>query len=169
MCHAKGWLTGLDYAIVPGPGFLPRVTYSGYIGKALDRGWVVNLRYRLREYDTTTVGSTTGLVERYVGDLRLAYALNVSQLQGASHSVGHNFMTSWYYDERSSISLSLNKGKEAEAVAPGQVLESDVQGISIAGRQQITERFGLRWWLGLQDQGDFYRRYYFGMAVSVKL
>ena len=166
---ASDWSAGVDVTMASSPEFQPDLSFGGYVGRSLADGWVANLRYQRREYETATVGSTTGIVEKYVGDFRIAYALGLSHLHGASNSLNHSLTTNWYYSDRSSIGITLNTGEEAEAVGPGQVLETDVRGVSISGRRQLTDRVDLQWWLGLHDQGDFYRRQYLGLAVSIRL
>ena len=71
------------------------------------------------------------------------------------------------YSDTGSVGLTINSGDEAEAIGNGQVLETAVRGITLSGRHQLNGRIGLQWWLGIHDQGDFYRRRFFGMAVSV--
>ncbi len=165
----NGWSAGMDIAFVDDPEFQPDYGYGASVGKSLADGWVVNLGYRRREYETATVSTTTGLVEKYVGAFRIAYSLSVSHLHGASNSLGHGLTANWYYSDRSSVGLSLNTGEEAEAIGPGQVLETDVSGVAVTGHRDITERLTLRWWLGLHDQGDFYRRQFVGMALTIQL
>ena len=58
-------------------------------------------------------------------------------------------------------------GGQAESLGNGQVLETDVRGITLNGRRAINERVAIQWWLGLHEQGDFYRRRFLGMAVSI--
>lgn len=115
------------------------------------------------------MGSTMGTVEKYLGDFRIAYALGLSHLHGASNSLNHSLTANWYYSDRSSIGISLNTGEETEAIGPGQVLETDVRGVSVSGRRRLTNRLGLQWWLGLHEQGDYYRRQYVGMALTIQL
>lgn len=166
---ASDWLAGFDLNTASDPTFQPGLGYGGFVSRSMLSGYVVSLRYGRREYETVTVGSTTAGLERYIGDFRFAYALGLSHLHGASNSMNHNATVNWYYNERASVGVSLNSGEEAEAIGPGQVLQTDVRGISVNGRHQLTDRFGLQWWLGLHDQGDFYRRQYVGMAVSIRL
>jgi len=166
---ASGWSAGADITMVSDPDFQPEMSYSGYVGRSLKDGWLVNLRYRRREYEAATVSSTTGVIEKYLNDFRIAYALGLSHLHGASNSLNHSLTMNWYYSDRSSVGVTLNTGKETEAVGPGQVLETDVRGMSLTGRRKLTDRFDLQWWLGLHDQGDFYRRQFLGMAVSIRL
>jgi YaiO family outer membrane protein len=115
------------------------------------------------------VNSATGIVEKYVGSYRVAYAIGVSSLPGSSKLLNHGLTVNWYHNDRASLGVTINSGKEAEAIGPDQVLETTVRGVSLGGRRQLTDRLGLQWWLGLHDQGDYYRREYLGLAVSIKL
>lgn len=166
---ASNWFAGLNVSLVSEPEFQPEASYDANLGRSLEDGWVVSLRYRHREYATATVGSATTTVEKYVGDFHFSYGLGISHLYGAATSMNHGLATNWYYSDRGSIGVSVNVGREVEAIGPAAVLETDVRGVSVRGRRQLTDRFGLRWWMGLHDQGDFYRRQYFGFAVSIRL
>lgn len=166
---ASDWSAGFDFTFVDDAEFQPDYGYSTYVGKSLQDGWIVSLSYRRREYEAATVGSAMGTVEKYLGDFRIAYALGLSHLHGASNSLNHSLTANWYYSDRSSIGISLNTGEEAEAIGPGQVLETDVRGVSVSGRRRLTNRLGLQWWLGLHEQGDYYRRQYVGMALTIQL
>lgn len=163
------WSAGIDFTFVDDADFQPDLAYSAYAGRSIQDGWVLNLRYRRREYESATVGSTTGMVEKYVGNFRIAYALGLSHLHGESNSLSHGLTVNWYYSDISSIGLSLNTGEEAESVVPGQVLKTDVRGITLVGRRELSNRLTLQWWLGAHDQGDFYRRQYLGMALTLRL
>ncbi len=163
------WFAGVKLASSSSPSFAPELELSGHIGTTLDAGWVVDLRYRRREYASATVGSLIAGAEKYFGDFRVAYSLGVSHLHGASDSLGHALHGNWYPSDRFSIGLSLATGEEAESVGPGRVLETDVRGLSLNGRHRITDRVGVNWWAGIHEQGDFYRRRYLGMAVSIRL
>jgi len=169
MFFDSDWSAGVDFTFVDDANFQPDIGYSVYAGRSLQDGWVINLRYRRREYETATVGSTTGTVEKYVGDYRIAYALGLSHLHGESNSVSHGLTVNWYYSDVSSIGISINTGEEAESIVPGQVLETDVRSATLVGRRAISNRLALQWWLGTHDQGDFYRRQYLGMALTFRL
>jgi YaiO family outer membrane protein len=166
---ASGWLAGLAFAVANDADFRPQREFSGNIGRSLQDGWVVGVRYRRREFETIAVTSVAPSVEKYQGQFRTAYAVTATQLPGASTVLGHGLTVNWYYNDRASIALAINAGVEAEAVGLGQILETRVKGVSLSGRRQLSDRFGLQWWLGLHQQGDFYRRDYFGLAVSIKL
>lgn len=168
-CFASEWSAGLDVTLVDNAYFLPETGYSAYVSRTFQDGWVFSLRYRRREYETATVGSAIGTVEKYLGEFRFAYTLGLSHLYGASDSVNHGLTVNWYFSDISSIGLSLNTGEEAESIGPGQVLTMEVRGAALVGRREFTDRLGLQWWLGTHDQGDFYRRQYLGMAITLRL
>lgn len=164
---ATGWFAGVDLGVANDPDYQTELGYSAHAGKSLADGWVVDLRYRRREYTSATVGSAIGTVEKYYGAYRFAYGLGWSRLHGASSFMNHVLTVNWYYNDVSSIGITLNNGDEAESLGNGQVLETDVQGFTLNGRRAINERIALQWWVGLQEQGDFYRRRFLGMAVSI--
>ncbi len=166
---ASGWSAGLDIAFVDRPNFQPDLGYSGYVSRSLQEGWVVNLRYRRREYESATVSAAISTIEKYIGDFRFAYALGVSRLHGASNSLNHGLTMNWYYNDRSSIGVNLNAGEETEAIGVGQVLQTDVRGMSLVGKRRLSGRYSVQWWLGVHDQGNYYRRTYLGMALTLRL
>lgn len=166
---ASHWLTGFSLAVAGDADFRPDLEYKAKLGRSIQDGWVVAASLGRREYAATAVTNVSASLEKYHGKFRGAYSLLASRLPGAETMFGHVLALNWYYNDRSSIGLTINTGKEAEAIGPGQVLETDVRGLSLNGRRQINERFGLQWWLGLHEQGDYYRRDYLGLAVSIKL
>lgn len=166
---ADHWQIGADLAAASNPEFLANSVLGAYVGRSFERGWGITLAYRHRNFSTVNVGSTTVTAERYVDAFRFAYSLSASHLSGAGNSLGHSFTSSWYYNDRSSIGLSISAGTEAEAIGPGRVLESRVRGLVVSGRRELNQKLGLQWWIGLHEQGDFYRRQFLGMAISIKL
>ncbi len=162
-----GWFAGLDLGFSDNPRYQPEIGFSAHVGKAIGDGWVADLRYRRKEYETATVGSFIGTIEKYYGAYRFAYGLNWSRLHGTSNFMNHVFTANWYYSDAASIGVTLNDGNEAESLGNGQVLETDVRGITLNGRRAISKRVAIQWWLGLHEQGDYYRRRFLGMAVSI--
>ena len=162
-----GWFAGVDLGFASDPRYQPELGGSAHVGKAMPDGWVADLRYRRREYATATVGSWIGTMEKYYGAYRFAYGFGWSRLHGVSSFSNHVVSANWYYRDDSSIGITLNDGNEAESLDNGQVLETDVRGISVTGRRAVNDRVTLQWWLGVHEQGDFYRRRFLGMAVSI--
>jgi YaiO family outer membrane protein len=166
---AANWSAGIDIATVSDPKFLPEWSYGGFIGRSLPGDWLLNLRYLQREYTATSVSSQVVVVEKYVRDYRIAYALGHSRPRGVSGSLSHSMTLNWYYSDRGSIGINFNTGEETEAIGAGQVLQTDVNGVGLTGRRRINERLDLNWWLGTHKQGDYYRRTFLGMAVTYRL
>ena len=163
------WTTGGRIAGSGSADFMPEIGVDVYAGRALGEGWAATLRYRNRRYSNATVGTVVVTMENYFGDWRIAYDLGVSHLSGSSGFMNHVIGGNWYYRDESTIGLSFSTGREAEAIGGGQVLETDVSGISLTGRHQFTQRLGLQWWIGIHDQGELYRRQFLGMAVSIRI
>ncbi len=163
----QGYFAGADLGLSNDPRYQPEIGYSAHVGKAFGDGWVADLRYRRREYETATVGSYIGAIEKYYGPYRLAYSLGWSRLHGTSSFTNHVVTANWYYSDEASIGITLNDGNEAESLGNGRVLETDVRGVTLNGRRAINERVAIQWWLGLHEQGDYYRRRFLGMAVSI--
>lgn len=164
-----GWFAGGAAGFAASPAFLPELDASVHFGRTLADGWVAGVRYRRRDYAATGVDMLAGTVERYAGAYRIAYTLGISKLSGASASLGHGLATNWYYSDAGSVGLALNFGEEAEAIGAGQVIETDVRGVTLSGRRRLGDRAELQWWLAAQEQGDFYRRHTVGLAVSFRL
>ncbi|MGI9270130.1 MAG: YaiO family outer membrane beta-barrel protein [Woeseiaceae bacterium] len=166
---ASHWLAGLAATFANNAEFQPDLEWSANVGRTLNAGWVVGLAYRDRDYQNTAVSSVTGTIEKYVGNYRIAYTVGASSLDDAPTLLNHGITLNKYFDSGSRLGITLSSGNEAEVIGPGQVLETSVRGVSLSGNQQLTDRFGLQWWVGMHDQGDYYRRDYFGLAVSIQL
>lgn len=166
---SSDWFTGADVILADDAAFQADFGFGISAGRPFGDDWVATIGYRRKEYTAETVGSFAGTLEKYHGNFRFAYTANSSRLHGASSFAGHTLTSNWYFSDNASIGLTISTGKEAESLGNGQVLESDVSGLSLSGRYQLNARYGLQWWLGTHDQGDFYRRQFFGMAVSFKL
>ena len=162
------WSAGLDIAVVGRSEFQPDLGYSAYVGRSLPDGWALSVRYQRREYATATVGSIISTTEKYIGEFRFAYVLGYSHLHGAASSFNHTLTGNWYYSDIASIGINLNTGEESEAIGAGQVLQTDVSGLSVTGRQYLNDRMDLQWWLGTHKQGVYYRRSFLGMAVAFR-
>jgi YaiO family outer membrane protein len=115
------------------------------------------------------VSTWSAEAERYFGDYRAAYTLNASRLHGATTSLSHVLSLGWYPREGLALGVVAATGQEAEVIAPGQILETDVDSFTLTGRHALTPRITLDWWLGTHAQGDIYRRRYAGLAVRYGL
>ncbi len=160
------WHAGLELDYTNNANFLPDSGYTAYAGRRFNQGWVGELRAQRRNYDTATVTIWSARAERYFSDYRGAYTLYVSRLHGLANAVSHAFTLDWYRSADFSAGVTIAFGDENEAIGPGLVLESSVASITINGRYALNRRFGLNGWIGVHEQGDFYRRQYAGIAVT---
>ena len=160
------WHAGLELGYTNNANFLPDNGYTAYAGRRFDQGWVGELRAQRRNYDTATVTIWSARAERYFSDYRAAYTLYVSRLHGLANAVSHAFTLDWYRTADFSAGVTVAFGDENEAIGPGLVLESSVASITINGRYALNRRFSLNGWVGVHEQGDFYRRQYAGLAVT---
>jgi YaiO family outer membrane protein len=165
----SGWFAGAELSSASSPDYVPELGLRLHAGKSLENGWVADFGFSRREYAAETVNSLFAIVEKYRGDWRYAYQIDWSRLQGTSDFFGHRLTANRYYSDASSIGLSVSFGDEAEALSSGRVLETTVRGVAINGNHELNDRFGILWWLGTHEQGDFYRRRFVGMAISIRL
>ena len=166
---SSGWFAGAALSSASSPDYVPELGLRLHAGRSLENGWVADFGIDRREYAADTVNSLFAIVEKYRGDWRYAYQVGWSRLPGTSGFFGHRLTANRYYSGTSSIGVSASFGDEAEALSNGRVLETAVRGLSLNGTHELNERFGILWWLGTHEQGDFYRRRFVGMAVSVRL
>lgn len=160
------WHAGLEFESANNSNFLPDSGYTAYAGRRFDQGWVGEVRAQRRNYDTATVTIWSARTERYFSDYRAAYTLYVSRLHGLANAVSHAFTLDWYRSADFSAGVTVAFGDENEAIGPGLVLESSVASVTITARYALNRRFGLNGWVGVHEQGDFYRRQYAGIAVT---
>lgn len=163
------WAAGLSLGVTPDAEFFAKRQLRAHLLRRLPAAWSLDLAYSRREFDAAKVSLWQLTTEKYVGDYRAAHTLTVARLHGATTSIGHSASLTRYWSDRLSLGIGIAVGEEAEVIAPGQILETDVSGVTLNGRYRISDRFSLSAWLGIQEQGDFYRRRYAGLAVSVGL
>jgi len=163
------WSLQAELALGGDADFLPDTGFYGRVLRTLGDGWNAAAAFRHRRYESTRVSTWSAEAERYFGDYRAAYALNASRLHGAATSLSHVVSLGWYPREGLSFGLVAATGEEAEVIAPGRILETDVDSLTVTGRHALTPRITLDWWLGTHAQGDIYRRRYAGLAVRYGL
>lgn len=162
------WLAGIELSGASDPDFLASTSWGGHVGRSFEHGWALDLRYRRREFDTATVSAWTATAEKYFGNFRAAYSLAFAHLHGATDALTHIGTLNWYRGENHSYGITLALGEEAEVVAPGQVLQTDVNSISFTGRHRLSGQWSLSWFAGTHEQGDLYRRRYVGLAAAYR-
>jgi YaiO family outer membrane protein len=163
------WTVGSEVNASPGADFQAESGFAAHVEKALGNAWIVDAGMRQRRYSSATVSTYIGTVQKYFGNYRAAYGFNLSHLHGSSNTVAHTLALDWYINAQSSMRITVAGGEEAEAVAPGQVLQTSVSSVTLSGRHAVNQRLTLSWWAGTHRQGDLYRRTYAGLAFTVGL
>lgn len=163
------WTMGVDLELTPNAAFLPRAAASVWAARPLGDGWETELRLRHRDYSDVQVTSTSGAIAKYFGDFRASYTLDLSVLDGDATSAAHSATLAYYLSPRTQLNAGIAAGEEAEAVAPGQVLRTNVHGYSLGFRLNLNERWRLLGSVGSHTQGDFYTRRYVGLSVAAGL
>jgi YaiO family outer membrane protein len=161
------WHLGAGLTATADAEFEPTRDLSIEASRPWSHGWGSELRYRRREYPTSTVASYSFTGDKYFSDYRIAYRIDHSRLLGAGSSTGHSLILGWYPSETRSFGLTLGTGEEIETIGLDQLLSTRVSSATLNGRQTLSSRFSLSWWLGTHRQGDFYRRRYGGLSVRV--
>lgn len=159
------WRLGAAVVAVPSADFEADRTVSVSAGRSWRSTWGTQFLARSRDYSTASVSSYSLSGDKYFSDYRVAYGLIYSRLHGAGSSLGHTATFGWYPSERRSLAITLGAGEEIETVGLNQLLRTDVESVTLSGRQLFVNRYTLNWWLGSQRQGDFYRRHYAGISV----
>lgn len=166
---ADNWSAGIALSLSPDSQLQPEDAFSLNSGRIFARGWGFDLRLGHRRYSNATVSMYTATMERYFGDYRAAYGVNVSRLHGSGDSLAHVASIGWYPNQQWGLALMLSAGEEAEVIGTAEVLETEVESLTLTGRYRVGPRTSIDWWLGTHRQGDFYRRRYAGLAVKLAL
>lgn len=167
---ASNWQAGANIGVAANPVFMPKLDLAAHGGRVIGDGWVVDLGVRFRDFTAgSEVLSTNLTVEKYIAAFRAAYRLSVSTLPDSDPFSGHGLTLNWFYSEAASLGVTVGTGREVESLGGGRLLETDVRSMSVTGRQSISDKVSLDWWLGFLDQGDLYRRRFVGLAVSIQL
>ena len=149
-----------------GADFLPEWYADLRLQRRLPQGFVGSASVRRTQYDASRVDRLALGVERYWGNWRGAYTLNVSDVQGAGNPVGHAVALDRYYQERSVIGVRASTGREEEGLPGGRVVTSDVTAFVVRGRHWLDADWALSWELGTLSQGDLYDRH--GIQLGVR-
>ena len=159
------WAIGIDVSIAPDAVVLPQAAASLLVQRILDGGWIIGLGHRHSSYEGTYGDVESLTVERYWKAYRFAYRISAGKAQDAERAVTHEVRSDYYYQEPSSIGLSLVSGQESESIGIGRLITTDVSAASLQGMHWFTSNWAVRWRVGYHRQGNLYSRA--GVDVSV--
>lgn len=161
------WRLGGAFGAAGNVDFEPTREWSFDAQRSFEGGWGAGVQYRHRDFPAAAVSGYALTADRYISSYRVAYQLNYSRLQGAFSSLGHTFVFGWYPTDTRSLGLTLSAGDEIERVGLDDLLRTRIASVTLNGRETLSSRWALNWWLGSHEQGDFYRRRYAGLALRV--
>ncbi|SDL69669.1 outer membrane protein, YaiO family [Franzmannia pantelleriensis] len=160
------WVLQPEVGRTFGADFLPEWYADLRLQRRLPQGFVGSASLRRTRYDASRVDRLALGAERYWGNWRAAYTLNVSDVQGAGNPVGHAVALDRYYQERSVIGVRASVGREEEGLPGGRVVTSDVTALAVRGRHWLDDDWAVSWELGSLSQGDLYDRH--GIQLGVR-
>lgn len=154
------WQAQLEVGVSPTARVRPEHYATIWLRRQLADGYGVSLGLHRNAWRNSTSQGYSGRVERYLGQWRWAYTLRHEQLQNTNASaLGHVGELSYYYGpHNSAITVAVNSGQELEKINVDQVVETDTTGIAWYGLHYTSARWGWRWALTWQAQGDYYDR-----------
>jgi len=152
------WVAVVSGDVAPDAVVLPQSSIQLEIGRPITRTVSLGLRARHARHETVDVDTIAATVEAAIADLVVAYSLVATQPTDLDFGYGHNLRVSREYGSSSRVSVVLSHGEEAETVAPGQVLVTQVDSIAIVGLHWLSPAWGWAWEVGYHEQGDLYNR-----------
>jgi YaiO family outer membrane protein len=152
------WVAVVGGDVAPDAVVLPQSSVQVEIGRPITRTVSLGLRARHARHETVDVDTIAATVEAAIANVAVAYSLVATQPTDLEFSYGHNLRVSREYGNSSRVSVVLSHGEEAETVAPGQVLVTQVEAIALTGLHWISPAWGWAWEVGYHEQGDLYNR-----------
>ncbi|NDL69229.1 YaiO family outer membrane beta-barrel protein [Vreelandella alkaliphila] len=147
-------------------GFLPSWYADLRIQRLLADGWLGHASLRRTQYDDSQVDRLALGGERYWGNWRGAYTLNISDVEGAGTPVGHALALDHYYNDLSFVGMRASIGREEEGLPDGKVFTSSVSSFGVRGRHWLDAHWAVAWDLDWLSQGDIYNRY--GIQLGIR-
>lgn len=156
---SDSWTMLLEASASPEHHVLPRKAWFGQMQKAFAGGWDVQAGLRRSLYNTASTDVMVLTGERYWGSYRAAYTLYLGRLQGSGTAPSHLAQLSYYYGQRSSLTLGFAKGRQVENLGTGLgLLLTDVTSTSLSGRHWLDTDWGLSYEAIMEHQGNLYTR-----------
>ena len=162
---SERWIVSGAITLSASSDFLPETIVNVRLSRKLLNGWLAGLVIQDRQYPFEDVISNGLVIERYFGKFHAAYQLEQSRLS-SQDSWNHRASLNFYPDVGGNYGLIVTAGDETEVVAPGQLLNTDVNSVVITGRHPVGKEMSILWRLGSYCQGSLYRRNMVGLSVA---
>ncbi|MHB0852955.1 YaiO family outer membrane beta-barrel protein [Stutzerimonas nitrititolerans] len=158
------WTLQPEVGYQPSPYFLAEWHTDLRLQRRFENGYLGAVSIRRTEYETTRVDRLALSAERYFGNWRAGYTLNITDVSDAGTPVGHNLGLDYYYRGLSYAGVRLTAGEE-EAVEEQRLITSDVRALSLQGRHWFSHRWAMTWEIGHHKQGDYYTRQWLQLGL----
>lgn len=153
------WTLLVEASESPDHNVLPKNSLYGQLQKAFDGGWDVQAGMRRSQYNNASTSLMVLTGERYWGSFRAAYTFYLGKPEGAGAAPSHKGQLSYYYAERSYLTLGLANGRQVENLGAGLgVLTTDVSSTSLSGIHWLNSSWGVSYEAIAERQGDLYAR-----------
>lgn len=161
------WMLQLDAGAAPDAAFLPRWNGEARLVRRLDGGWLASGGLRRARYHATTVDKVALDLERYVGQWRLGYGLDVARLRG-ERLANHEVSVDRYYGERNVAGLRVGIGEDAIQVPDGSLLPDDARAVWVRGTHWFAASWAIDWAAGHVGQDATYDRDWVQLGIRLE-
>lgn len=159
------WGLALEASVSPTHRVLPQHSVGGMLQYEFAPTWLVHGGVKSTHYNNTVVQQGTVMLEHYVASFSWALAWKPVRALGSTPSSAE-LRGSYFYGERSVVSLSLADGQEATEVAANDIRLADVRSAALNGRHWLNRDWALTYVVSSTRQGNFYTRN--GLRIGVQ-
>jgi YaiO family outer membrane protein len=150
----SGWTLQPEAGVAPGADFLARWYADLRLQRVLQQGWVLAGSMRHTAYRDLDVDRLALGAERYVGNWRVGYTLNLADA-GGERLVGHAGALDRYYGDRNVAGVRVSVGEDT-GLEGTTVITGNVASIALQGRHWVNPAWAVTWSTGWLDQDDAY-------------
>ncbi len=158
--------TTFETSFSPSHRVMPFWTGKAGVGWPVGAGWVLSTSYKRSAYDASYVNLGTLGLSKYFGPFRLGYTLFGSDLLNSGFALSHLVGFSWYYGDRSSLSLLGAFGSDLDALPQNMLLVIPTQTVALVLVHSIDKSWALTGRASWQAEGDLYTRSSLLLGVS---
>lgn len=158
-----GWTLQPEAGAAPGSDFLARWYADLRLQRELRDGWLLAGSLRHTAYRDLDVDRLALGAERYVGNWRLGYTLNLADA-GGERLVGHAGALDRYYGERNVAGLRVSLGEDT-GLEGTTVITGKVASVALQGRHWVNPAWAVTWSTGWLDQDDAYESTWLQLGI----
>ncbi len=159
-------VTTLETAFSPSHQVMPFWTGRAGVSWPVGAGWVLSTSYKRNAYNAAYVNLGTLGVDEYFGPFRIGYRLFGSDLMNSGFALSHMVAFSWYYGDRSDLTLIGALGTELDALPRDSVLAIPTRTLSLNLDHALGKSWALTGRAAWQAEGDLYTRSTLVLGVS---